>query len=123
MSNSCSASPRYRAKSGNTGGYGDTVQQLQKVVSGFSNAAETAGLLRRQLQSLQEAKISGILTDEDAAPLQDALDRLDRALRGVPAVDRPRGREGTRFHAPVATIEAALQRRASRSLRDRDPSL
>ena len=35
----------------------------------------------------------------------DALDRLDRALRGVPAADR--GRQGERFHAP-ATIEARL---------------
>lgn len=39
------------------------------------------------------------------APFYDALDRLDRALRGVPAADR--GRQGERFHAP-ATIEARL---------------
>ncbi len=50
-------------------------------------------------------------TDEDAAPLQDALDRLDRALRGVPAVDR--GRQGERFHAEVAPD------RPSGSLQDR----
>ena len=44
---------------------------------------------------------------EDVAAVRIALDRLDRALRGVPAVDRPRGRQGERFHAP-ATIEERL---------------
>ena len=42
---------------------------------------------------------------EDVAAVRIALDRLDRALRGVPAVDR--GRQGERFHAP-ATIEERL---------------
>ena len=78
------------AKSGNTGGYGDTVQQLQKVVSGFSNAAETAGLLRRELQSLQEAKISGILTDEDARNAERHIGRLAEKLREFVALTERR---------------------------------
>ena len=103
------------AKSGNTGGYGDTVQQLQKVVSGFSNAAETAGLLRRELQSLQEAKISGILTDEDARNAERHIGRLAEKLREFVALTERRIDGGLQrqlqdlAEVPIDTIPAILQ--------------
>ena len=72
---------------------------------------------RLQVSARVASALRTLLRDGDALSVLRCLDDLDKALRGMP-LGETRGRQGERFHAPVARAEVVPDR-PSGSLQDR----